>query len=225
MGAAGPSLFSMATLHYYGAQGRAQQIRFTLVQGGIDFEDDAVPFPPDEAIKQKWTALGGNLTTNVPMLVTANGDTYTQSAAVLKYTARKGGLYPTDDEAAYAVDNLICAVEDYRSEAYKPIFPVLMGNPNPELIAHLKDVVIPVHFANFERMLGDKDYFVGDAITVADIAVFDVLNNFSFNLFPSVKADFSKLSALYDRIAALPNMSAYMATEKYTSLMAFPCLE
>jgi len=72
---------------------------------------------------------------------------------------------------------------------------------------------------------GDNDFFVGDSVTVADMTVFDVLNNFSFNLFPSVKANFAKLSAFYDRIAALPAISAYMASEKYTCLMAFPCLE
>ena len=60
---------------------------------------------------------------------------------------------------------------------------------------------------------------------MADMTAFDVFNNFGFNLFPSTKANFPKLAAFYDRIAALPNIAAYMASEKYTSLMAFPCLE
>ena len=78
-----------AKFHYYGAQGRGQQIRFTLVQGGIDFEDVSAAFPPAEGQKEKWIELGGNTTTNVPMLETADGKTYTQSSAVLRYAARK----------------------------------------------------------------------------------------------------------------------------------------
>jgi len=214
-----------AKFHYYGAQGRGQQIRFTLVQGGIDFEDVSAAFPPAEGQKEKWIELGGNTTTNVPMLETADGKTYTQSSAVLRYAARKGSLYPADEETAYAVDNMIAAVDDFRTAAYKPIFPALMGAPDAASIADFKDNCIPLHFGNFERILGDKDYFCGDSVTVADMTMFDVLNNFSFNLFPSVKANFEKLSAFYDRIAALPNVSAYMASEKYTALMAFPCLE
>ena len=40
---------------------------------------------------------------------------YTQSSAVLRFVARKGGLYPEDAELAYEVDNMIAAVDDYRS--------------------------------------------------------------------------------------------------------------
>lgn len=102
---------------------------------------------------------------------------------MLRYAARKGGLYPEDIEAAYRVDNIIAAVDDYRTEAYKafrndticyilysisdaaltysqldrclqPIFSVLMGNPNADLIATHRNQVIPTHFKNFERLLG-----------------------------------------------------------------------
>ena len=62
-------------------------------------------------------------------------------------------------------------------------------------------------------------------MTVADMTMFDILNNFSFNLFPSIKSDYSKLSEFYDRIAALPNISEYMNSDKYKALMAFPSLE
>ena len=42
--------------------------------------------------------------------------------------------------------------------------------------------VIPAHAGNLERLLGDSEFFVGDCCTVADLTVFDILNNFSFNL-------------------------------------------
>lgn len=221
MAAAGATV---AELHYYGAQGRGQQIRYTLAAGGIEWNDESAPFPCGDEVKAKWLALGGNLTTNVPMLV-VNGKAYTQSSAVLRHAARLGGLMPTDAELQYQVDNIIAAVDDYRTEAYKPIFPVLMGTPDAKSIAHLKDNALPKHFQNLERLLGGNDYFVANQLSVADLTVFDILKNFSFNMFPSLKPQFPKLAAFADRVAAVPKIAAYLASEKYTVLMAFPCLE
>jgi len=214
----------IAELHYYGAQGRGQQIRYALAAGGIPWDDVSAPFPPPDEVKAKWLALGGNLTTNVPMLI-LDGKAYTQSSAVLRHVARKGGLMPADAELQYEVDNIIAAVDDYRTEAYKAIFGVLMGAPDvAQKVETLKDT-LPKHFKNFERLLGDHDYFVGDQLSVADLTAYDILTNFSFNLFPSLKAEFATLAAFADRIAAVPEIAAYIASEKFTSLMAFPKLE
>jgi hypothetical protein len=60
---------------------------------------------------------------------------------------------------------------------------------------------------------------------VADLGVFDILTNFSFNMLPSVKASFPKLVAFAARMAARPKMAAYLESPKYTALFAFPNLE
>ena len=184
-----------------------------------------MPFPPTTEAKERWRAAGGlNLTTNVPMLV-HEGVAYTQSSAVLRFAGRLGNLYPVDDPAAaYAVDNMIAAVDDYRSAAYEVVFAMLAGGPPPEKLEQHK-AAMDKHFANFERLLGDNDFFCGDAITVADLTAFDIFNNFSFNLMPSQKAKFPKLVAFMERILARPNISAYMASEKFTGLFAFPSTE
>ena len=72
----------MATLYYYGAQGRGQQIRYALAQAGIEWVDDNEAFPPSEDAKAKWKAAGGlNATTNVPMLVIDGKASHTSLAA------------------------------------------------------------------------------------------------------------------------------------------------
>jgi len=56
-------------LHYHAAHGRGQQIRYTLAAGGIEFEDVCpAGFPPTALETSIWTKIGGNSTTNVPML-------------------------------------------------------------------------------------------------------------------------------------------------------------
>merc|ERR1712004_8313 len=148
-------------------------IRFTLAQGGVDFEDVNAPHPPTPEVKANWQKLGGNLTTNVPMLELPDGKTYTQSSAVLRWAARKGGLMPEDPEQAYLVDNLIAACDDYRSETYKVVFATMGGKATPEMYTEFK-AKLAVHFKNFERLLGDNTWFVGDKVTVADMTMLDV---------------------------------------------------
>ena len=153
-------------LHYYGAQGRAQQIRYTMAEGGLEWDDACAPFPPPDDVKAKWLELGKNTTTNVPMLV-MDGRAYTQSSAVLRLVARKGGLMPSETDQQYEVDNVLAAVEDFRTEAYTVIFGVLGGAPDAAKLARLKDVILPQHFNNLERLLGDDDYFVANTLSVA----------------------------------------------------------
>ena len=142
------------------------QIRYALCEGGIEWEDACAPFPAPSDVKAKWLELGKNTTTNVPMLV-MDGCAYTQSSAVLRLVARKGGLMPSDTEQQYEVDNVLGAVEDYRTEAYTVIFGVLGGAPDAAKLARLKDVILPQHFKNLERLLGDDDYFVANTLSVA----------------------------------------------------------
>eukprot|EP01083_Nonionella_stella_P133255 405070_1 len=91
---------SIARVHYYPACGKANQIRLALAASGIPFEDIfANSFPPSPEKKAEWIKIGGNTTTNVPMLE-MDDKVYTQSAAVLRAVGRKGGLMPTAAEGA-----------------------------------------------------------------------------------------------------------------------------
>jgi len=208
------------TLYYYGSQGRGQQIRYALAEAGIAWEDDNSTYPPTPEAKARWTEAGGlNLTTNVPMLV-HNGVAHTQSTAVLCYVARLGGLYPAGAEEAYAVDNMIAAVDDFRTVSYGIIF-----GANDAASVGAFGEKLDVHFANFERLLGKKDWFCGDSITVADLTAFDLFNNFGFNLLPSKAAKFPALVAFMERVKARPNIAAYMASDKFKSLRPFDSRE
>ena len=114
----------------------------------------SAPFPAPDDVKDKWLALGGNLTTNVPMLCmdgkvscemcNCNGchtgahmhspsvrfqlhwrtsassftsgilsaQVYTQSSAVLRHAARKGGLMPANEELQYQATLRVACIAD-----------------------------------------------------------------------------------------------------------------
>lgn len=211
-----------AKLHYYPATGRGHAIRLALSAANIPFED-AYPeggFPPSAEVKEGWQKIGGNTTTNVPMLQVADGKVFTQSSAVLRAVGRMGGLMPSTDDELYMVDKLIADAEDLRGEAYKSFIP--WGATSEMADAFIKKV-LPLHLGNLERQLKNStgDYFVGDSLTIADISVYDVCTNFGANRVPGALNEFPALKAWVDKVESNEGIKKYLASDSYAGLMKF----
>lgn len=210
-------------LFYYNATGRANHIRLTLAAANIPFEEENPKgYPPSSEQKEKWRKLGRNTTTNVPMLQL--GDKYyTQSSAILRLVARKGGLMPDESnhEAMYTMDKLIADAEDFRLEAYKSF--VLWGASDRD-VYHFINKTAPLHFENMERQLKESgtDFFLGNGLTVADVAIYDAVVNFGTSRIPgdSLKK-YSVLKEWVKRVESNPGISSYMKSEQYKSLAKF----
>ena len=152
---------SPAKLYYYPATGRGNMIRIALSAANIEFEDvfPNCGYPPSEEAVLEWRKIGGNTTTNIPMLVTSNGKVYTQSCAILRAVGRMGNLMPVSDDDLYLTDKLIADAEDFRVLAYKTFLS--WGAPK-ESYDKFMEKDLPLHFGNFERQLVERggDYFV-----------------------------------------------------------------
>ena len=207
----------MYRLHYFPAQGRGQGIRYALVAGGIPFEDVTCKNnPPSEEEKALWLALGGNTTTNVPLL-TDGEKMWTQSRAVLKVAGRKAGLMPANDEELFLVDKLIADASDLADCSFKAVG---MFGASKEAQQNFKNVDIPKHAGNIERQL-TGDWFVGNKFSLADVAVYTVLTTNCRVQVPDCLNAFPKLAAFVKRFEALPNIAAYQKSERFTQLMTF----
>jgi len=57
-------------------------------------------------------------------------------------------------------------------------------------------------------------FFVGSTLTLADIAAFAVLADFIKPVYPDVFKKFSNLNGLLDRVAASPNIKAYLHSDR-----------
>ena len=143
---------------------------------------------------------------------------YTQSSAVLRVAARMGKLMPTDEDELYQCDKLIADAEDLRTSGYRamPAF-----GASAEATAAYISNVLPLHTSNFERMLGDNDWFVGSAPTVADMTIFDVYEVQGLAFVPNCLEKFPKMAAFIKRCNALPKIAAYKSSDAYTGLMKF----
>lgn len=208
-----------AKVYYYQATGRANVIRLALAVANIPFED-VYPnggYPPSEEVRDGWRKLGGNTTTNVPMLEMPDGKVYTQSQAVLRAVGRMGGLMPKDDDGLYITDKLIEDAEDLRGESYKA--HALLG-ATMEACENFVSVVLPLHLGNLERQLLESDggFFIGDSLTLADVAVYDAVTNFGSDRVPSALEAFPELKAWRDRVEEHEGIKAYHASDAWEAM-------
>mmetsp|Transcript_4415 Transcript_4415/g.5114 ORF Transcript_4415/g.5114 Transcript_4415/m.5114 type:complete len:252 (-) Transcript_4415:83-838(-) len=209
-------------VYYWPARGRGQQVRLVLAEAGVEFEDVSFDMTKEES-KLSFFAnckkIGGHLTTNIPM-VDIDGKILTQSSAVMKYLGRRFSLYPSNLDDAYTVDMLLATAEDLRSANYKPM--KMFGGSEADK-QHYKTDVLPVHLSNYERLLGDKDYFTGRTLTVADLSLYDTLHVVECQV-PGTLREYPKLKSFFDRVQARPTLAKFLGSKQCEKLFCFPQL-
>lgn len=154
------------------------------------------------------------------MLELPDGRVYTQSGAVLRAIGRKGNLLPADDEGFYRVDKLIEDAEDLRGASYKSFVP---WGATQEAADAFVETVLPLHLGNLERQLKQSSggFFVGDSLSLVDVACYDAVVNFGSNRVPTALEAFPELTAWKGRVEANEGIKAYLASEAYAGLGKF----
>jgi glutathione S-transferase len=162
-------------LYYFDIYGRAESIRFLLSHAKVEYENvNAGPIMAD--LKKDKLEFG-----QVPLLETADGHSFVQSWAILRYLGRTYGYYPNEAELAWKIDSTIDAVEDYLAAYFKFNF-----ESNEEKKAIFKENWLknmPIWVSAIEKRLeanGGK-YIAGDKITIADFALGAVAFNLLLN--------------------------------------------
>ena len=73
---------------------------------------------------------------------------------------------------------------------------------------------LPAKLDSYEKFLGDRPYFCGDAPTFPDFHMYELLDQHRMLAPDQIKAH-KKLSDFLDRFEALPKIKAYMESDRY----------
>ena len=65
------------------------------------------------------------------------------------------------------------------------------------------------------------DYFIGDSLTIADIACYDAITNFGSNRVIGSLDGFETLKAWVDKVESNEGIKNYMASESFAGLWKF----
>ncbi|XP_078500907.1 glutathione S-transferase Mu 1-like isoform X2 [Lissotriton helveticus] len=190
----------------------AHSIRLLLEYTGTAYEDKHyVPGPAPDYDRSQWLkekeTLGLDFP-NLPYLI--DGDVkLTQSNAILRYIGRKHDLCGESEAEIIRVDVLLSQVMDFRmglvTIAYNPNFESLKGPYLEKLPEKLKQ---------FSQFLGERKWFAGEKITIADFLMYDVLDQHRM-LEPTCLDSFPNLKAFMQQFEAIEKIDAYMKTSRF----------
>ena len=212
-------------LIYFSSRGRAELIRLVLAQAGVEYEEEGVgPYhPTDKSPEFLALKASGKLPFDaLPLWEEPDGFTLAQSEAIVRYLARKHGLYGADLRESALCDMVMEGVKDLISDLSK-IWSVDAGK-RAELRARLDREMVPHWLRALERIVArsSSGFAAGNAVTYADLALFLVIERLTGNHLATGLANCPKLVALADRVRDLPRISAYLSNPARYPLQLLP---
>ncbi|XP_039614181.1 glutathione S-transferase P-like isoform X2 [Polypterus senegalus] len=193
------------TITYFQVKGRCGAIRLLLADQGQDWKEDIVAFDVWMKGDLKGTCTFGQL----PKFQDGNFTLF-QSNAILRYLARKHGLYGKNDEEHALIDMMNDAVEDLRLKYIKLIYQ----NYDAGKDQYITD--LPGDLCKFENILTKNKggFLVGDKISFADYNLLDLMMNHQV-LSPTCLDKFTHLKSYVDRLSSHPKLKAYTDTDEW----------
>lgn len=202
------------TLHYFHGRGIGEPIRLLLTVGEIAFTDRR--YTVDEFANM--AAFKAQLPFGQMPALEVDGVFLGQTDSIARLAARLAGLYPLDPIEAARSDMIVVYQAELSSALAKMSFEGVPGTPGVKMvpqeerqkrIAAWIETTLPGALLRLEK-LAQEGCMVGSQLSWADICVFNRLNQLLDIDEDVLHADFPKLQAVYDRVAALPQIRAWI---------------
>merc|ERR1712232_145282 len=203
----------MTTLTYFDIRGRAEPSRLTLEYVGANYTDKRVTF-------EEWPELKKTLPFGQIPYYQDEDVSIPQSIAILRHLGRKHNLYGSNNVEAAQIDVVIDAAGDFGLGIFKSADEKFHSGDK----SAAKQVFVQ-WLDNFEGLLKDNDFFVGNSVPIADFAVFNLLDNFAKPMFKDVLEEHKKIEAFRQRIAALPKIADYLSSNRRPAITLPPFLK
>uniref|UniRef100_A0A0R3RTD2 Glutathione S-transferase 1 n=1 Tax=Elaeophora elaphi TaxID=1147741 RepID=A0A0R3RTD2_9BILA len=186
-------------LTYFNGRGRAEVIRLLFAQANVSYDDIRINKSDWPAIKPK-TPYG-----HVPIL-NVSGKILAESHAIERYLARKFDLLGGNEWEAAKIDEIICNLEDVWLKML-PWIHEENSSKKDEMFDKLVKKTATPFLEQYEKFLVNSHgpYFIGNKISLADLAVFNMLNYFS-----KLTPKYPKLNEFATKIGQMPKIKAWI---------------
>jgi glutathione S-transferase len=203
-------------------QGRGEFVRLALEEAGAEYVD--VARKPGGMKRMMALLEGDGRPPFAPPFLKAGELLIGQTASILLFLGQHHGLAPLDEANGLWTHQLQLTIADLVAESHDVHHPVgsslYYDDQKEEAKRRAGDFTanrIPKYLRYFERVLGGREFLVGDRLTYADLSLFQVIEGLRY-AFPramdSSGADFPGLLALRERIATRPRIAAYLASDR-----------
>src|SRR5438270_13634353 len=206
-------------------QGRGEYVRLALEEAGAAYVDVARG-PRGTAAMMKMMDADGGTPPFAPPFLKAGKLVIGQTANILLYLGARHGLAPKTEAGQLWVHQLQLTIADLVLEihdTHHPLGPTLYYEDQHAPAKRRTDEFWqergPKYLGYFEQLLQDNGgaYVTGRRLTYVDLSLFQIVAGLRY-AFPkrmkAFEADIPALIGLHDRVAARPNIKAYLASER-----------
>ena len=213
-------------LYYWPSiQGRGEYIRLALEEAGADYADVARSGSGMPAM-MRMMEQKSETPPFAPPFLKAGKLVIAQVANILFYLGSRHGLAPKAEAGRLWVHQLQLTVTDFVVEVHDTHHPIATSlyyedqkAPAKKRTEEFWDDRVPKYLGYFERLLQENggSYVTGRRLTYVDLSMFQLVEGLRY-AFPKRMKAFERqipgLVDLRDRVAARPNIKAYLSSER-----------
>lgn len=213
-------------LYYWpNIQGRGEYVRLALEDAGASY-DDVARGPRGMDQMMKMMEAGRGTPPFAPPFLKAGKLVIGQTANILLYLGARHGLAPKADAGRLWIHQLQLTIADLVMEIHDTHHPIGVSlyyeqqrAPAKKRTGEFWKERVPKYLGYFERLVkaNGGTYLTGRRATYADLSLFQIVEGLRY-AFPARMKAFEKdvpgLVRLRDRVAARPNIEAYLASDR-----------
>ena len=194
-----------AKLTYFRGRGRAESTRWMLAATNVEFTNERIETP--EALAD--LRASGKLPFDQMPLLEIDGHCLSQSSAMTRYLARRGGMYGANDTDAIWCDLVAGVVADFAEAPMQAAF-------KPTEDAAVAD--LQARFAKFgprfeARITQQGSGFIAaGSMTFADVLLAEALSSY-LEWCPDILDGSPGVAGLYAAVTDLPGIAAYLSSD------------
>jgi glutathione S-transferase len=205
-------------------QGRGEFVRLALEEAGAPYVDVArLPESEGGGVKALLRLLRGERKTPLPFappILRVGTLWVAQTSLILQVIAPRLGLAAADEAGRVFCQQLQLTLADLVAEVHDAHHPIASSlyyedqkvEARRRTASFLKERV-PKFLRYFDGVLGDREWLVGEALSYADLSLFQVLAGLEY-AFPHATHATPRLLALADRVAKRPKVAAYLGSTR-----------
>jgi len=207
-------------------QGRGEYVRLALEDAGADYADVARNGERGMAAMMRMMQARGGTPPFAPPFLKAGALVIGQTANILLYLGPRHGLAPKSEAGRLGVHQLQLTVTDLVAEVHDTHHPIATSLYYEDQRAAAKKRThefwkerVPKYLGYFERLLDGSGgaYLTGRRVCYADLSLFQIVAGLRYAFPRRMKAFERKIPGLvdlHDRVAARPNIKAYLASDR-----------
>jgi glutathione S-transferase len=209
--------------YWPGLQGRGEFVRLALEEAGVSYVDVA---RQRGGMPKMMASLDGERYEHpsfAPPVLQADELLIGQTTNILMYLGAKHKLAPRSEQGRLWANQLQLTIADIVNEAHDTHHPISTNlyyeDQKKEAKARAKDFReqrIPKFLDYFEGVVRGP-YVLGPRLSYVDLSLFQLIEGLRY-AFPKAMArlepSYPKLIALHDKVAARPNIAAYLQSKR-----------